>query len=511
MNGQTDLQLLREYAEHRAEAAFGELVRRHIDFVYSAALRMVRDAHLAEDVTQGVFLALSRSAGQLTDRPVLSSWLHRTTHNLAANAVRTDVRRRAREQEAAAMNHLLSAEPGAVWEEIAPQLDAALGELTEPDRDALLLRYFERKSAREMAHTLGTSEEAAQKRVSRAVDRLRELLAKRGVTAGASGLVALISANAVQAAPAGLSLSITASVAVAYTTVATLTSSTATKTLAMTTLQKTMVATALAAAIGVGTYQARQASLLRAQISGLQRQLTPLSGQAKQAALLQDKVDGLEAQNSELSRELGQANADKARLQTEREQARRSAALYKELVEQANSKDMSPTNQYPTQRHVWAAFGRLGRLGALSKEDDSELSVEEKAALEAARTKALEDLPNLVKAAKQYDAAKSSQTDLQLDDLVDEVACMLYGALDLDEQQFNQVYGVMQTLGQEAKQKGLSKETPAPEAADAAKQIMQQFKAEIQTLLTPEQARIFADVVTHMQLEPGKFGYNFNF
>jgi len=150
VNDQADSQLLRAYAERRSEPAFTELVRRHVDFVYSAALRMVCDSHLAEDVTQAVFVALAKNATQLTDRPVLSGWLHRTAQNIAAQTVRTDVRRRRREQEAAAMNQLLSAEPDAAWRNIAPHLDAALGELSEPDRDALLLRYFERKSAREM-------------------------------------------------------------------------------------------------------------------------------------------------------------------------------------------------------------------------------------------------------------------------------------------------------------------------------------------------------------------------
>src|SRR3989442_291478 len=165
---------------------------------------MVRDAQHAEDVTQSVFVALAQHARQLTDHAVLSGWLHRTTQNLAANAVRSDVRRRAREQEAATMNELLSAEPDAIWDHIAPHLDEALGELNEGDRDAVLLRYFERKSAREMAQTLGTSEDAAQKRVGRAVERLREFFAKRGITVGASGLVVVITANAVQAAPVGL-------------------------------------------------------------------------------------------------------------------------------------------------------------------------------------------------------------------------------------------------------------------------------------------------------------------
>src|SRR5882762_5007903 len=203
---------------------------------------MVCDSHLAEDVTQGVFLALAKNAAQLTDLPVLSGWLHRTAQNIAAQTVRTDVRRRAREQEAATMNQLL-ADSGTgvppVWSDIAPHLDTALGELSEPDRDALMLRYFERKSAREMAQSLGISDEAAQKRVSRAVERLREFFAKRGVPVGASGLVVVISANAVQAAPVGLAIAISTAAALAGTTIAT--TATATNAIVMTTMQKTLI------------------------------------------------------------------------------------------------------------------------------------------------------------------------------------------------------------------------------------------------------------------------------
>jgi RNA polymerase sigma factor (sigma-70 family) len=247
----TDQQLLRDYAERASEAAFTEIVRRHLDLVYSAALRMVRDAQLAEDVTQGVFMAVAQNARQLIVRPVLSGWLHRTTQNLAANAVRSDVRRRAREQEAAAMNELLANESDAVWEHIAPHLDTALGELSEADRDALMLRYFERKSAQEMAEVLGVSDEAAQKRVSRAVERLREFFAKRGVTVGATGLVVVISANAVQAAPVGLAVTISTA-AIAGTTIPATASAATIKTIAMTTLQKVLI-TATIIAVGVAT------------------------------------------------------------------------------------------------------------------------------------------------------------------------------------------------------------------------------------------------------------------
>lgn len=276
MAAQSDAQLLRAYAERRSDAAFAELVRRHIDLVHSAARRMVGDAHLAEDVTQATFLALAKNAAPLSERPVLAGWLHRTAQNIAAQTVRTDVRRRVREQEAAVMNELLAASPEADWEQIAPHLDAALGELTESERDAVMLRYFQRQTARDMAQTLGISDEAAQKRVRRAVDRLREFLAKRGVTVGASGLAVVISANAVQAAPVGLALTITSAATLAGTTLATTATITATKAIAMTTLQKTVVAATITVLAGAGIYEAHQASQLREQNQILQQQQAPL-------------------------------------------------------------------------------------------------------------------------------------------------------------------------------------------------------------------------------------------
>jgi len=278
VDDQTDSQLLCAYAERRSEPAFAELVRRHVDLVYSAARRMVCDAHLAEDVTQGVFVALAKNAAQLKERPVLSGWLHRAAQHIAAQTVRADVRRRAREQEAAAMNQLLSAASDAPWERIAPHLDAALGELNDAERDAILLRYFEKKSAPEMAGILGISDEAAQKRVSRAVERLREFFAKHGITVGASGLVVLISTNAVQAAPAGLVAAISAAAALAGTTLAT----TATKAIAMTTLQKAIVTATVAVLAGAGIYEARQAATARTELQTLKQQKAPLAEQIRQ-------------------------------------------------------------------------------------------------------------------------------------------------------------------------------------------------------------------------------------
>ena len=299
MKSLSDQQLLRSYAQHRSEPAFTELVRRHVDLVYSAAFRMVRDAHLAQDVTQSAFVALAQSAVQLSDRLVLSGWLHRTAQNIASKSVRSDVRRRARELEVVAMNQLLSTEHDATWEHIEPYLDEALGELSDPDRDALFLRYFECKSAREIAQTLGTTEDAAQRRVSRAVERLREFFAKRGATASASGLLVVISTNAVQAAPVGLAATISTAAALAGTVITPTATAVVTKAIAMTTLQKALIAAALLVVGGTGIYEARQAKHMREQVQTLQQQQAPL---IEQIAQLRSDSESLSNQLVQASR-----------------------------------------------------------------------------------------------------------------------------------------------------------------------------------------------------------------
>jgi len=206
------------------------------------------------------------------------------------------------------MNELLAAAPEATWSDIAPYLDAALGELDETDRDAVLLRYFEKKSAREMASQLGISDDAAQKRVSRAVERLREFFAKRGVTVGASGLAVVISANAVQAAPVGLALTISTAVVLTGTTLATTATIVATKAITMTALQKTIVAATIAVLAGAGIYEARQASQLRGQVQDLQQQ------QANQIQQLQAERDDATNQLAGLAAELANAKRSNSEL-----------------------------------------------------------------------------------------------------------------------------------------------------------------------------------------------------
>jgi RNA polymerase sigma factor (sigma-70 family) len=269
---QTDSLLLKAYVERRLEAAFNELVHRHVDLVYSAAIRMVRDPHLAEDVTQGAFIALARQASELVDRATLAGWLHRTAQNIAAQTVRTIERRRAREQEAFAMSEQISTLPDVWWEQIEPHLDAALGELNDADRDAVVLRYFHKKSAAEIATILGVSDDAAQKRVSRAVEKLREVFAKNKITIGAGSLGILISANAVQAAPAGLATKILAA------------TSGLTATAGMTMIQKLFMAGLAAVVIGGGIYSFH----LQKQIAALQEQQTSLNQQIAQMSQERD-------------------------------------------------------------------------------------------------------------------------------------------------------------------------------------------------------------------------------
>ena len=199
-------ELLRRYVAERSEPAFAELVRRHVDLVYSAALRQVAgEVPTAQDVTQAVFSDLARQAPRLTRHSSLTGWLYTSTRYLAAKARRTEQRRRAREQEAYAMNQLLqSPETDPVWTELGPILDDAMHELGAVDREAVLLRYFESRPLAEIGTRLGLSENAARMRVDRALDKLRAALAKRGVTSTATALAAVLTERAVGAAPAGL-------------------------------------------------------------------------------------------------------------------------------------------------------------------------------------------------------------------------------------------------------------------------------------------------------------------
>ena len=331
MQDKSDAQLLRQYAEAANEAAFREIVLRHTDLVYSSALRRVGSSDLARDVAQSVFTDLARKARPLADKLAqdasLVGWLYRSTRFAALNHLRDDRRRLAHERQA--MEQLLSnSETAPDWDRIRPVLDEAMDNLSDEDRDALLLRYFKNHDFRAVGLALGISDDAAQKRVSRAVERLRESFAKRGVTVGAGGLVVVISANAVQAAPVGLAITISTAAALAgTTTAATATTATATKVIAMTALQKTIIGATLAAAVGTGIYEAHQASKLRDQNQTLQQQQAPLAEQIQQLqrerddgtrllAALRDDNERLNRNTADLLRLRGQVGSLRQQLAT---------------------------------------------------------------------------------------------------------------------------------------------------------------------------------------------------
>jgi len=271
-----DLELLRQFARDQSQDAFTVLVNRHVNLVYSAALRQIRSPQLAEEIAQSVFADLARDAGKIsgTDVPPVNSltpWLYAVTRRTAIDVIRKESRRQLREQIAVKMNNMNATAND--WTQIEPLLDDAMAALDETDRAAILLRYFENKNLREVGESLKISDDAAQKRVSRAVEKLREFFSKQKITVGASGLAVLISANAVQAAPAGLATTISATAILAGTAVHTSTIIAATKTIAMTTFQKTLIAAALTAAIGTGIFEAHQNSQLREQNELLTQQI----------------------------------------------------------------------------------------------------------------------------------------------------------------------------------------------------------------------------------------------
>ncbi len=307
-----DATLLRHYAEDRSEAAFAELVRRHLDLVYGAAVRRSGgDRHLAADVAQQVFTRLARDARKLSCHPVLQAWLHTATRNASLNLMRSDQRRRARESRAAD----IEAEPpggsgSPDWERIKPVLDDAIDQLPGPDRDAVVLRFLERREFSEVGLAMKISADAARMRTGRALEKLRALLERRGITSTAAALGAIVTNQSLMSAPSGLASAVaSASVSAAGLGFA------ASLTSLMTTKYAATAIICGLLAFGAGTYVGRAG---RAEPKAVPPPENP--AQAREIAslrqsngMLQAEVDRVDAANARLTSINAQLNASNAK------------------------------------------------------------------------------------------------------------------------------------------------------------------------------------------------------
>ena len=341
----TDLQLISRYTRDACQDSFTELVNRHLDLVYSAALRQLRSPDLAQEVAQSVFIELSRAAGKIKPGSILPAWLYQVTRRRTIDVVRRESRRQLREQIACENNAMNS--PASDWSHIEPLLDEAMDSLDEADRAAILLRYFENKSLREVGEALGASEDAAQKRVSRAIDRLRDYLTRKKIPVAAAGLAAVISANAVEAAPAGLSATVSASALAAGAAAHTAAIIGVTKAIAMTTIQKALIAAVITATVSTGVYEASRAAQLAGKVQTLQQQQQQTSDQ-----------------NTQSAQALDDANKKLAVLQSENDQLRAQLTNLKaasdELAEM--KADDAAAAKDPTQRAMLSWLDRADRL-----------------------------------------------------------------------------------------------------------------------------------------------------
>ncbi|MFN0129997.1 MAG: RNA polymerase sigma factor [Verrucomicrobiales bacterium] len=223
----TDAQLLREFATSRDQRAFGELVARHKDMVFSTALRRTGRPDLSADIAQQVFLALATKAAWLSTRASVGGWLYKSTLLETVRRQRDEARRHARERRYAEEEMKLHPpdeasspddEEAQRAKDLLPHLDDALSDLPTPDREAIMLRFMRGLSLRDTGAALGTTEEAARKRVSRALEKLSATFQRRGVTATAAVLASTVLPRAIDAAPAHLGTTLAGVGATAPTT-----------------------------------------------------------------------------------------------------------------------------------------------------------------------------------------------------------------------------------------------------------------------------------------------------
>lgn len=317
-----DSELLKRYVEKGSQEAFSELTQRHVNLVFSAALRQVGgDRQLAEDVTQTVFTDLARKAASLAKHELLSGWLYTSARFAACKAVRTETRRRAREEKAIDMLESFE-EAGVNWQELEPVLDEAMHELEAGDRHAILLRYFEGRPLAEVGSRLGLTADAARMRVERAIGKLRKSLRGRGVTAGSAALAAILAQQATTAAPVGLGVSV-AGAALASVGGAAATGGATATVLELITMSKIKAAVAVALVAGMSVplvVQHRAHETLAESNRGVLQKLAATENQMATLAQDNTRLSNLVAQTAEANRgneEVIRLRAEVAKLRSE--------------------------------------------------------------------------------------------------------------------------------------------------------------------------------------------------
>jgi len=329
-----DSQLLRSYTSDRSEAAFAELVKRHLDFVYATALRTANgDTHLAEDAAQQVFSDLARKADALSHRPILTGWLFTSARFAVSRLIRGEQRRKAREHAAQLMD-LTQGEMTATveWDRLRPVLDDALAELSDTDREAVLLRFFQGLGFAGIGARLDLSENAARMRVERALDKLAGVLAKRGLTSSALALATILASQPAVAAPAGLAATVTGTALAGVSAGGVIT-------LVTNFMSMNKLAMGIAGAIAVSgasglVVQSRTASGLRAELQQLKlenQQIAILQAENLRLAKTAAEVENMKADDAALAQLGDEANALKARMDVATQhaaQAKAASAAY---------------------------------------------------------------------------------------------------------------------------------------------------------------------------------------
>src|SRR5581483_2843445 len=247
----TDNELVREFADRKSETAFAALVRQHINLVFATALRQVGDRAVAEEITQTVFVALAQSAGKLGLHPTIAGWLHQTTLNKSREWLRSELRRRKREQIAVSITEA-RAEGGSVWAPLVPLLDEALLQLRDADRVAVIMHFMEGRTFSEIGSILGVGEDTARKRVDRCLEQMTKFFQRRGFAVPTLSANAPLFALASHTAPTNLAASATSAGLAHSTSTLTLTLKGALKIMAWT-KAKTAIVAAIATAAIIGT------------------------------------------------------------------------------------------------------------------------------------------------------------------------------------------------------------------------------------------------------------------